>query len=166
MRIVGIDPGLSITGYGVIETNGSPERVTLVEAGIVRTNASDTLANRLCEIGREMSGILQQFKPDSLAVEDLYSHYGHPKTAIIMGHARGVIFLKAAEAGITVFSYASTRIKNSLTGYGRATKAQMQAMICSTFGLRELPEPADAADALAIALCHCRAAAQTEGVIA
>lgn len=166
MRIVGIDPGLNITGYGVIETNGSSGEITLIEAGIVRTNAADSLANRLSEIGREMSGILEQFKPDSLAVEELYSHYGHPKTAIIMGHARGVIFLKAADAGITVFSYAATRVKNSLTGHGRATKAQMQAMICSTFGLRELPEPADAADALAIALCHYRATFQTEGVTA
>lgn len=154
MRILGIDPGLNITGYGILDNND--RSVIVKEAGVIRTDAKEPLAVRLKEIGDSLEEIIEQFQPDAIAVEELYSHYDHPKTAIIMGHARGVIFLKAAEAGIKVFPYASTKVKNSLTGHGRATKRQMQSMIKSTFGLKEIPEPADAADALAVALCHCR----------
>ena len=157
MRILGIDPGLNITGYGVLD--GEDDSIETVEAGIVRTNAKEPLANRLCEIANETGKIILQLKPDAMAIEELYSHYGHPKTAIIMGHARGVIFLEAAEAGLQVFSYASTRIKKSLTGNGRASKKQMQLMITNTLGLNTVPEPADVADALAVALCHYRAQA-------
>ncbi len=153
MRILGIDPGLNITGYGVLDKD--EDQLTVVEAGVVRTNVKASMAERLKQIGSEMQTILAQLKPDAVAIEDLYSHYGHPKTAIIMGHARGVIFLKAAEAGLPVFPYASTRIKKSLTGNGRASKRQVQLMIASTLGLREIPEPPDVADALAVALCHC-----------
>jgi len=92
-----------------------------------------------------------------VAIEELYSHYDHPKTAIIMGHARGIVFLKAAEKGLTVYPYASTRVKKSLIGNGRATKGQVQLMIRSALGLSRTPDPPDAADALAVALCHCRA---------
>lgn len=155
MRILGVDPGLNITGYGVLDKD--EDQLTVVEAGVVRTNAKASMAERLAQIGSEIETILAQLKPESVAVEDLYSHYGHPKTAIIMGHARGVILLKAAEAGLPVFPYASTRIKKSLTGNGRASKRQVQLMIASTLSLREIPEPPDVADALAVALCHCRA---------
>lgn len=155
MRILGIDPGLNITGYGILDSEG--DSVTIAEAGVVRTDSRAALADRLRQIAHEMQEIIAQFKPEAVAVEELYSHYGHPKTAIIMGHARGVIFLKAAEAGLPVFPYASTRIKKSLTGNGRASKRQMQRMIASTLGLTQIPEPPDVADALAVALCHCRA---------
>jgi len=155
MRILGVDPGLNITGYGVLDGEG--ETITVVEAGVVRTDPKAAIECRLRQIGCEMQGIVDQFKPEAMAVEELYSHYGHPKTAIIMGHARGVLFLKAAEAGLPVYPYASTRIKKSLTGNGRASKRQMQLMIASTLGLPEPPEPPDVADALAVALCHCRA---------
>ena len=162
MRVLGIDPGLNITGYGILDdNNGDP---TVIEAGVVRTSAKDKMENRLHVISMELESIIKQFKPDVVAIEDLYSHYGHPKTAIIMGHARGIIFLKAAEAGLKVETYASTRVKNSLTGHGRASKKQMQMMICSTLGLQTVPEPPDAADALAVALCHCRAKAHNEMV--
>ena len=154
MRILGIDPGLNVTGYGILDSDS--EQITVVEAGVVRTNSRSPMAERLQTIASDMEGIITQFQPEVIAVEELYSHYGHPKTAIIMGHARGVIFLKAAESGVPVFSYASTRIKKSLTGNGRASKRQMQLMICSTLRLPEVPEPPDAADALAAALCHCR----------
>lgn len=155
MRILGVDPGLNITGYGVLDKDD--DQLTVVEAGVVRTNPKASMAERLVQIGSEMQSILAQLKPDAVAVEDLYSHYGHPKTAIIMGHARGVIFFKAAEAGLPLFTYASTRIKKSLTGNGRASKRQMQMMITSELTLRAIPEPPDVADALAVALCHCRA---------
>ena len=160
MRVLGIDPGLNITGYGLLDDE--QKNVTVLEAGVVRTKAAEPMADRLREIAREIEAIITQYKPDVVAVEDLYSHYGHPKTAIIMGHARGIIFLKAAEAGLRVIPYASTRIKKSLTGNGRASKQQMQLMIRSALGLTSVPEPADAADALAVALCHCRAVAHNE----
>lgn len=163
MRVLGIDPGLNITGYGVIDETGG--RIRLVEAGVVRTDAKASMASRLGEIGKEMAEIIDQFQPDAMAIEELYSHYAHPRTAIIMGHARGIILLRAAEAGIPVRSYAATRIKKSLTGNGRASKSQVQLMIKSTLGLTEVPEPADAADALATALCHCNAR-QLQQVIA
>jgi len=162
MRILGIDPGLHITGYGLLDADGREPR--LIEAGVIRTSNRGTMAEQLREIASELEGIIAQYNPDAIAVEDLYSHYNHPRTAIIMGHARGIIFLKAAEAGIKVYPYASTRIKKSLTGNGRAKKSQVQLMIKSTFDLPDLPEPPDTADALAIALCHCRAMAHNEGV--
>jgi crossover junction endodeoxyribonuclease RuvC len=155
MRVLGIDPGLNVTGYGIIEHND--QRVGLIEAGVVRTGTLLPMSERLNEIAVEMADIMKQFRPDVVAIEELYSHYQHPKTAIIMGHARGVVFAAAAAAGVPVFPYAATRIKKSLTGNGRASKQQMQLMIRSTLGLTKIPEPADAADALAIALCHCRA---------
>lgn len=155
MRILGIDPGLHITGYGLLETDD--HNTTVIEAGIIRTTKQAALAEQLKEIASELDGIINQLKPDAIAVEELYSHYNHPRTAIIMGHARGIIFLKAAEAQIKIFPYASTRIKKSLTGNGRANKNQVQRMIKALLSLKALPEPPDTADALAIALCHCRA---------
>ena len=146
---------MNITGYGVLESSGDSHRV--IEAGVIRTNAREPLASRLGEIARELGEIIAQFQPEAVAVEELYSNYAHPKTAIIMGHARGVVFLKAGEAGISVYPYSSTRIKKSLTGNGRANKRQMQLMIRSTLGLVRAPEPPDAADAMAAALCHLMA---------
>jgi len=154
MRILGIDPGLNITGYGILDTDGDALRV--VEAGVVRTDRREPMEKRLHEISQGIGEIIKQFKPDAISIEDLYSHYGHPKTAIIMGHARGIIFLKAAEASVAVYPYAATKIKKSLTGNGRASKQQVQHMIRTTLGLAEIPEPPDVADALAVALCHCR----------
>lgn len=160
MRILGIDPGLNITGYGVLEAD--LQQVAVVEAGVVRTNGQNSMADKLLQIGTEIEGVISQFHPDAIAIEELYSHYGHPQTAIVMGHARGVIFLKAVEAGVPIFPYASTRIKKSLTGNGRASKQQMQLMIKSTLHLANIPEPPDVADALAVALCHCRATAHNQ----
>jgi crossover junction endodeoxyribonuclease RuvC len=155
MRVLGIDPGLLVTGYGVLELGGATPR--LIEAGVIRTTEERSLAERLTEIARGLDEIIREFRPETMAIEGLYSHYSHPNTAIIMGHARGVALLKAAENGLTVFPYASTRIKKSLLGNGRASKGQVQMMIRTTLGLKEVPEPPDAADALAVALCHCRA---------
>ena len=162
MRILGIDPGLTVTGYGILESRD--RQVAVVEAGVVRSSADRCMADRLLEIGEEIERVILEFRPDAIAVEELYSHYGHPRTAIVMGHARGVVFLKAAEAGVPVYPYASTRIKKSLTGNGRASKHQVQRMIKSTLGLTDIPEPPDTADALAVALCHCRAVDHQEVV--
>jgi len=153
MRVLGIDPGLRITGYSLVEAQGV--RTHVVEAGVVRSDDKQPLADRLRKIHGAVAKILCELSPDVIAVEELYSHYNHPVTSILMGHARGVMFLAAGEAGVPVVSYAATRIKKALTGHGRASKEQMQRMIQSTLKLKTLPEPPDVADALAVALCHC-----------
>ncbi|MCD6161384.1 MAG: crossover junction endodeoxyribonuclease RuvC [candidate division Zixibacteria bacterium] len=149
---VGIDPGLGNTGYGVLEwSNGL---VRLKDAGYIQTDKKLPMANRLSEIYSGLKEVFEEYKPVSVIIEDLYSHYRHPKTAIIMGHARGAVFLCASTVKIPVISYAATMIKKSLTGNGRASKHQMQLMITNKLGLNEIPEPPDVADALAVALCH------------
>ena len=158
MRVLGIDPGLQITGYGLVEVQGA--RVGVAEAGVVRSDEETPLEERLRQIHRAVSNIIRELRPDVIAVEELYSHYRHPTTAILMGHARGVMFLAAAEAGVAVTSYSATRIKKALTGNGRASKEQVQRMIQSTLRLAEMPQPPDVADALAAALCHASSRAQ------
>ncbi len=151
MKILGIDPGLRVCGYAVIEKKLLD--VKLLEAGVFRINADNTLAARLSQIAADIQTVLEKYRPDMVAVEQLYAHYKHPRTAILMGHARGVILQKSDEAEADVKEYAATRIKKSLTGNGRATKNQMQRAIQSVLSLAEPPEPADVADAIAIALC-------------
>ena len=156
-RILGIDPGLNITGYGVIEIsnqNRGNSNVSLVEAGVIRSTAKTSLTARVREIHEGIVEVIDSLKPTSMAIEELYSHYERPRTAILMGHARGVLILAAADASIPVKHYAATRIKKMLTGNGRAPKSQVQSTIQREFGLEEIPAPADVADALAIALCH------------
>ena len=155
MIILGIDPGLQVCGYAVIEADHGREK--LIEAGVFRTDSAAALEVRLNQIADDTRDLLEKFAPGVVAVEELYSHYKHPKTAILMGHARGVILAQAAQAGAAVKSYAATRIKKSLTGNGRADKQQMQEAIRTVFGLAELPEPADVADALAATLCCANA---------
>jgi crossover junction endodeoxyribonuclease RuvC len=154
MRILGIDPGLERTGYGVVELPAGVGAPRLIEAGVIRTTRTDTLPVRLAEIQAGLASVLEEFKPQAMAVEELYSHYGHPRTAILMGHARGVALLAAAQAGVPVASYGATHIKKALVGSGHAGKEQMQRAIQSHFGLKNPPQPADVADALAVALCH------------
>ncbi|MBN2474829.1 MAG: crossover junction endodeoxyribonuclease RuvC [Pirellulales bacterium] len=151
-RILGIDPGLNITGYGVVVTGGGAPR--LYEAGVVRGKTRNSLTARLIEIHRGVADVIAALRPAAMALEELYSHYQRPRTAILMGHARGVICLAAAEAGIPVFPYSATQVKRILTGSGQASKRQVQQAIRHELGLREVPEPPDVADALAIALCH------------
>jgi len=170
MRILGIDPGLQRTGYGVIELAspaGDAARAVavgaprLVEAGVIRTRRAEALPDRLVEIRSAVASVLEEFAPDVVAVEALYSHYKHPRTAILMGHARGVVLAVAAEAGARVESYGATRIKKSLVGSGHASKTQVQRAVQNVFHLRETPYPPDVADALAVALCHAHHAART-----
>ena len=151
-RILGIDPGLNITGYGVLEAAGGPLR--LVEAGIVRGRSRGSLTLRLLEIYQGVADVIAALGPSAMALEQLYSHYKRPRTAILMGHARGVICLAATQAGIPVIHYSATQVKRILTGSGHAGKAQMQQAIQRELCLSQTPEPADVADALAIALCH------------
>jgi crossover junction endodeoxyribonuclease RuvC len=158
MRVLGIDPGLQVMGYGLLDVCGAQARV--VEAGVVRGEERRPLEERLRKIHQAVRGIVRDLRPDAIVVEELYSHYRHPVTAILMGHARGVMFLAAAEAGVPVVSYSATRIKKALTGQGRASKAQVQRMVQSALRLAKLPEPPDVADALAVALCHANTIAR------
>ena len=158
MRVLGIDPGLQVSGYGLLETQGTRSRV--VEAGVVRSEEGRPLAERLRRIYLAFRDIVRELRPDVIVVEELYSHYRHPTTAILMGHARGVMFLAAAEGDVAVVSYGATRIKKALTGNGHASKDQMQRMVQSSLRLATLPQPADVADALAVALCHANTLAR------
>jgi crossover junction endodeoxyribonuclease RuvC len=151
MKILGIDPGLQICGYAVIEADRNQTK--LLEAGVCRTDSKKPIEKRLVQIAQDINSLLEKFNPACMAVEDLYSHYAHPKTSILMGHARGVILAAACENGTDVKSFAATRIKKSLTGNGRASKLQMQRSIKSLLGLAKIPEPADVADAIAVAIC-------------
>lgn len=155
LRILGIDPGLQVCGYACVETDGGQEAV--IEAGVLRTTHGLPLATRLDEIALDLETLLERLTPHVVAVEEIYSHYAHPRTAILMGHARGVILQKCARAHIEVKSFAATRIKKSLTGHGRASKEQMQRTIQTILGLPELPSPPDVADAMAAALCCANA---------
>lgn len=152
VRILGIDPGLNTTGYGVIEVaRGGPK---LLEAGIVRGRTKNSLTTRVAEIHEGLTEVFRHFSPSVVALEQLYSHYQRPRTAILMGHARGVICLAAAQAGATVVHYAATRVKKVITGSGRASKEQVQKVIQQEWNLPKPPEPNDVSDALALALCH------------
>ena len=152
MKILGVDPGLNITGYGVIEVRG--DQFAVCEAGVVRSNPKAELPVRLGEIHDGLCDVISTLAPETVALEQLYSHYAHPTTAILMGHARGVICLAASQAGLPITSYAATQIKKQLTGSGRAGKEQMQWAVRRELNLAQAPEPPDVADALAAALCH------------
>jgi len=151
-RILGVDPGLNVTGYGVLEIVDG--KLALCEAGVVRGRSGGSMAQRVGRIYDGITEVIAALCPSVMAIGQLYSHYQRPRTAILMGHARGVICLAGARAGIPVVDYPSTQIKRILTGNGRAPKAQVQQAIRCELGLAEAPEPPDVADALAIALCH------------
>lgn len=154
-RILGIDPGLQVTGYAVLECARTGPLVC--EAGVIRSaekrEAAD-MARRIKALYDGIYEVLDQWQPSAVAIEQLYAHYDHPRTAILMAHARGTFFLAGAQRGIPVLSYASTKVKKIVTGSGRASKEQMQHAIARELGLAKLPEPHDVADALAVALCH------------
>ena len=153
MILLGVDPGINSMGYGVINTHGS--QVSLLEGGAIKGGPSSLpLSDRLLKLYKGISEVIMEYEPEALALEDIYSHYAYPNTAIIMGHARGIVFLASAERGIPVFSYPATRVKHSIVGTGRATKMQVQKSIQAKLRLKHIPEPNDVADALALAICH------------
>ena len=153
MILLGIDPGFGITGYGLIEA-GDRQDPSLVEAGVIRSNKENTLSERLREIHDRLKELLSEFKPSSLAIEDVFSAGAFPKSAILIGHVRGIVLLCAAQSGIPVSSYYPLQVKKALLGNGNATKAQVQRMVQSALGLDQPIRPDDCSDALAIALCH------------
>jgi crossover junction endodeoxyribonuclease RuvC len=155
LRILGIDPGLQVTGYAIVEVG--PTKPLICEAGVIKSAHGRTptdMAHRLRSVYDSIVEIVDQFRPQVLVVEQLYAHYNHPRTAILMAHARGVIFLAAAQRDLPVISYNATRVKKTITGNGHAPKDQVQRTIQRELGLAKLPEPPDVADALAVALCH------------
>jgi len=157
MRVLGIDPGTRITGFGCVEPMPTDRaRLALVDAGVFRLNAKASIADRLLELDTDLAELINRLKPDLFAVEMVFTHVKHPATAMVMAHARGVILLAARRAGLPLVELRPTEVKKSLTGHGHAAKAQMQAAIQHEFGLPAPPEPADVADALAIALCAAR----------
>ena len=158
MKILGVDPGLRVTGYGVISCSASARftEPELIEAGVVRTRERDGIAGRLATIYQALSAVITELKPDILVIEKLYAHYKHPATAILMGHARGVVCLLSGVHKIPLANIASTQVKKSVTGHGHAGKRQVQLMVQHVLGLKTLPEPPDVADALAVAITYAR----------
>ena len=152
-RVIGIDPGLNVTGYAVVDPG--PHGAVVVEAGVIRSRSPKApMGERLETIHSGLIEVLDAYPASSLAIEQVHSHVRHPRTAILMAHARGVIMLAATQRGLPVYGYAAARIKKTLTGSGKAPKEQMQHAIKTELRLATLPEPHDVADACAVALCH------------
>jgi len=151
VRVFGIDPGSERTGYGCIETDG--RRHLLVTCGAIAPPVRASFPERLRVIHAELGRLLAECRPESVAIENLF-HAVNVRSALKLGHARGVAMLAAVEAGVTIAEYTPAEIKRAVVGYGRAEKRQVQHMIMLLLGLSEAPEPHDAADALAVAICH------------
>jgi crossover junction endodeoxyribonuclease RuvC len=154
MRIIGIDPGTGILGFGVIESAGGKNQ--LVDAGVIRTPVKEDDAVRLQTIYEEITDIIAQNKPQEMSIEKLFFAQ-NVTTAMTVAQARGVVLLAGMQSGLQISEYTPLQIKQSLTGYGRADKKQMQEMVRVLLGLKEVPKPDDCADALAAALTHASA---------
>lgn len=153
MRILGIDPGIATIGFGLVEMDKG--QGTMLQYGVISTPAGVPLSRRLYQISQDMDSLLEQFKPDVMAVEELFFN-NNITTGIAVAHGRGVILLAAETAGIPLYEYTPSQVKLALTGYGKAEKRQMMEMTRMLLKLKAVPRPDDAADALAIALCHGR----------
>jgi crossover junction endodeoxyribonuclease RuvC len=151
VRTFGIDPGSERTGYGCVETAGSHHRI--VTCGAIATPLHASFADKLLQIHRELTALIDQCRPDCVAVENLF-YAVNVRSALKLGHARGVAMLAAVEAGVPVVEYTPAEIKRAVVGYGRAEKHQVQQMVKLLLGLPAPPSPHDAADALAVAICH------------
>jgi crossover junction endodeoxyribonuclease RuvC len=161
VKVLGVDPGTGATGYGVVETR-EPGRLHLVECGVIRTAAGAGLAARLHTVHRELAGLLERHRPDVLAVEEAF-HARNARTTLVLGHARGVILLAGAEAGVFIAEYTPAMIKKTVTGRGAAQKPQVGFMVARLLRLASAPRPADAADGVAVALTHLLCARPVPG---
>lgn len=155
MRILGIDPGVAIVGFGVVDSEGGTQR--MVQYGAINTPANTPLAARLAQIEQDLMELLDQFKPDEVAIEELFFSK-NITTGIAVAHARGVILATVEKAGIPLYEYTPMQVKQAVVGYGLAEKNQVMDMTKRLLKLRSVPKPDDAADALAIAICHARSA--------
>ncbi len=151
VTILGLDPGTATTGWGIIKE--TEKEVEAVAFGCIETDKHKSSVARLKEIAKDLSSLIEKYQPDEVAVEDLF-FFKNLKTAIKVAQARGVLLVTSANADLPVFEYTPLQVKQALTGYGRAEKAQMQLMVKEVLGLNKIPKPDDAADALAVALCH------------
>ena len=152
MLVLGVDPGLNITGYGLIKVQG--KNFSLVTAGFIETSAKFLIQKRLSRIYVELSSLVKKYQPAVMALEKLYSHYRHPTTACLLGHVRGVICLLSAQENIPLFEYGATRIKKAILGKGHASKDQIQRMVQKLLTLNDAPMREDISDALALAIAH------------
>ena len=155
MRILGIDPGVAIVGFGIVDSEGGTQR--MVQYGAINTPANTPLAARLVLIEQDLTELLEQFKPDEVAIEELFFSK-NITTGIAVAHARGVILATVEKAGIPLYEYTPMQVKQAVVGYGLAEKNQVMDMTKRLLKLRSIPKPDDAADALAIAICHARSA--------
>ncbi len=161
MLICGIDPGLNVTGYGLLAA--TPKGLVLKGTGYVRTSSRDPLPRRLAEIHGTLKRVFDRHRPQALVLEKLYAHYRHPVTASLLGHARGVIAMLAQECAIPYFEYPATRVKKAVTGKGHASKQQVQHMVEHMLGVKaEALGPADITDAIALAVTHALVARRQE----
>ena len=155
MRVIGIDPGTAITGWGVVE--GAGNELQLIACGVITTPAGTPLPQRLQVIYRQLSELIEQWQPDASAIEELFFSK-NAKTALAVGHGRGAAMLALANAGLPITEYKPLEVKQALTGHGGADKMQMQQMVKLLLALDDIPRPDDAADALAVAICHLHSA--------
>ena len=155
MVILGIDPGVATIGFGVVHAERGKN--TLLQYGVITTPAGIPLSQRLVQISEDMEQLIRQFKPDEMAVEELFFSK-NITTGIAVAHGRGVILLAAEKLGVPVFEYTPMQVKQAVVGYGAAQKRQVMLMTQRLLGMKEVPKPDDAADALAIAICHSRSA--------
>ena len=158
MLILGIDPGTAITGYGLVWSDG--DNLVLEDYGVITTLSGSPLPARLQRIYRELRALIEERSPMAVAVEEIFFSR-NVRTALTVGQARGVVLLAAAEAGLAVHEYTPLQVKQAIVGYGRATKDQVQQMIKMLLGLETIPQPDDAADAIAVAICHIHSARLT-----
>ena len=152
MRILGVDPGLEITGYGVIEADN--RQIKLKEAGAIKTSHKQKLQDRLIEIYDDLTEVIKETSPQIAVIEKLYSHYKHPVTSILMGHVRGAVYLAIRKSNLLLYELPAKTVKKSLTGNGNASKEQVAKMVQAYLNLKKPPEPVDISDALALAMSH------------
>lgn len=159
MIILGVDPGIATTGYGLIDFDGNKFRA--IDYGPIYTEPKHSLPERLAIINRELTDVIVKYKPDAFSVEELFFNK-NVKTALNVGHARGVILFTAYSQGLSIFEYTPLQVKQAVAGYGRADKKQIQQMTRILLNLDDIPKPDDVADALAIALCHANSCSAAE----
>jgi crossover junction endodeoxyribonuclease RuvC len=153
MRVLGIDPGSETTGWGVVEGDGDGHKYRLVEFGVVKLSSSATFSSRLLKISRGLEEVIARLKPDACAIEEVF-HATNPKVTLKLGQVRGVVLLAAESAALEIAEYSPRRVKLTVAGYGNAEKRQVQEMVRVLLSMAAVPEPHDAADALAVAICH------------
>ena len=151
MRILGIDPGIATIGFSILQTSGN--KYSLINCGVITTPAHTALSDRLCTIYDDLMQIIETYKPEVVAIEELFFNT-NITTGISVAHGRGVVLLACRKAGLTIHEYTPLQVKDAVVGYGRADKKQVQSMVKMILGLAEVPKPDDTADAVAAAICH------------